>query len=132
MDKIAALWNLFRAGEAVQNPRGWKVGQLATTGVVAAIWALLRVAKAFGYEIPLDADSVDALAGGVVVVVNLVLTLTTSAHVGILRARPADVPGVDQAAAPAPAAGAAGAPAATDSLPPESTFRPTDPFRDSA
>ena len=88
MNKLSALWGVFRKGDAVSNPAAWKAGQITATMLGALVLALVNLGKAFGYELPIDADGANAIGGGVLVIVNCVLTITTSKTVG-LPAKPA-------------------------------------------
>jgi hypothetical protein len=83
ISKIKPLIMLFRKGKVVADPAAWKAGQITSTALVAFIWALVEVARAFGYEIPIDSDSADGIAVGIIAAVNLVLTITTSDKVGV-------------------------------------------------
>ena len=47
------------------------------------IVAAVNVAKSLGYDLPIDADTANAIAVTVLVAVNFVLTITTSKTVGI-------------------------------------------------
>lgn len=87
MEKLAALWNLFRKGEAVGNPAAWKAGQVSATALGAVIVAAVHVLSTFGVSLPIDEGSSLAIAGGVIAVVNIVLTYTTTDKIGILPAR---------------------------------------------
>lgn len=98
MEKISALWQLFKLGNAVADPGAWKRRQITATAVAALLIGLAQAAKAFGYPIPLDPDSASAVAGGVIAAVNVVLTLTTSKTVGVGGAAPSLPP--DGTAAP--------------------------------
>ena len=93
MDKIVALWNLFRKGESVDNPAAWKTGQVTATALGAVIVAAVHVLATFGVSLPLDPASATTLAGGILVVVNIVLTFTTTDKIGILPAKGSPVPG---------------------------------------
>jgi hypothetical protein len=85
MGKFAALWQLFKVGNAVADPAAWKRRQITVTALAAVVLALVQVVAAFGYQLPVDPDAASAIAGGVIAVVNVVLTLTTSDKVGIAR-----------------------------------------------
>lgn len=89
MGKLAALWNLFRKGDAISDPAKWKRRQITTTMLGGAIFAVLNVAKNFGYDLQIDEGAAEAVAVGVLVVVNGVLTLTTSKTVGLPARRDA-------------------------------------------
>lgn len=83
MGKIAALWNLFRAGEQVQDPARWKGHQITANLVGGVLLAAVNVSRAFGYELPVDEHTANTIGAGVLAVVNVVLTVTTSAKVGV-------------------------------------------------
>jgi len=82
LDKIKGLWNLMQAGKAVADPALWKSRQITVTALVAVLMAVVQLAKGFGYELPVDENTATAIAGGVLAVVNVVLTITTSDKVG--------------------------------------------------
>lgn len=92
MDKIAALWNLFRKGECVSNPAAWKTGQVSVTALGAVIMAAVHALAVFGHPLPIDEGSAVAIAGGVIAVVNVVLTFTTTDKIGLLPAKQPSVP----------------------------------------
>lgn len=86
--KLIALANLFRKGEAVANKEAWKSGQVTATVLGGLVMAGLQTAQAFGYDVPgIDEDTVTAVAGAVVSVVNIGLTYITSEKAGILPAK---------------------------------------------
>ena len=96
MGKLAALWNLFRKGDAVSDPAKWKNRQITATMLGGLIFALLNVAKNFGYDLQIDEGAAQAVAVGALVIVNGVLTLTTSTKVGLPPKRsPAVSPPID-------------------------------------
>lgn len=83
MEKITSLFALFRQGQAVADPKAWKERQITATILGGVILALVNVAAAFGYALPIDPATANAIGGGVLAVVNLVLTLATSDKVGL-------------------------------------------------
>lgn len=95
MGKLKALFDVFRKGAAVANPAAWKAGQITTTVLGGFLMALVYLAKAFGHELPIDADTATAVAGGIVAGVNVILTISTSKHVGLPGLQPTgeSVPG---------------------------------------
>ena len=80
---FAAMFDLFRKGSAVADPALWKKRQITATMLGALFMALVHVLEYMGHKIPVTAADADALAGGILVVVNLVLTVTTSEKVGL-------------------------------------------------
>lgn len=83
MQKITAIWALFRQGQSVADPKLWKERQITATTLGGVFLAAVHVLQAFGVNVPLDTEAATALAGGVVVLVNLVLTLVTTDKVGL-------------------------------------------------
>jgi len=90
--KILAFLDLFRKGSAVADPDLWKNRAGAVTAVAGLIAALVQIARMYGYDLPLDADGILALAGGVVTVVCLFVSYGTSPGTGLLPAKPAADP----------------------------------------
>lgn len=88
MNKLSALWALFRKGESVSNPQSWKTGQITATALGAAILAAVHVLASFGYVLPVDENACTAIAGGIIAIVNIVLTVTTSDKVGLPAKQP--------------------------------------------
>lgn len=88
--KVAALFDLLRKGRVVTDPARWKNRQITSSMIVAVLWALVHTAEAFGNEIPVGSETVDAVAVGVLALVNWVLTLATSDKVGLPDRRSPD------------------------------------------
>lgn len=97
MGKLLALWRLFQKGNEVSDPAKWKNGQITVNAIGAVLLGAVELARAFGYEVPITEAQSLAIGGGVIAVVNIVLTVITSARVGL----PAKDP-------PAPEAGGLG------------------------
>lgn len=95
MEKLKALWAVFRQGEAVANPKAWKSGQISVTMLAGLFIAIVQLAKAFGYEVPVDNETATAIAGGVLAATNVVLTVVSSDKVGLPAAQQA-LPSVQQ------------------------------------
>jgi hypothetical protein len=81
--KIKSALQLMKAGKVVADPAKWKARQITSSMLVAAIWALVNAASAFGVEVPLDAETIDGLAIGILSFVNVVLTVTTTDKIGL-------------------------------------------------
>ena len=88
MGKLLALLDLFRKGNQVADPQAWKAGQVNAAYLGALVLALVAVAKAFGFDLPMDRDTALLIGGGVFAFVNWVLTIVTSRKAGILPAKP--------------------------------------------
>lgn len=83
INKIKSIMILFKRGKAVADPGKWKARQITSTTIVGLIYAAIGVADAFGYQISIDQGTVDGLAVGILTVVNIVFTLTTSKKIGL-------------------------------------------------
>lgn len=83
MNKLLALLDLFRKGSTVADPAFWKRRQIEGTALAPLLGALAVALKSFGVEVPLDEVQIVALSGGIVVVINLVLTFTTTDKIGL-------------------------------------------------
>ena len=88
--KIKAGWRVLQAGQVVLNPTAWKKGQIGANAVAGLLVALVAAAEAFGYEVPISGEGVDAVAAGLFVVGNVVCTLASSDKVGVPAKRRAD------------------------------------------
>lgn len=83
MNKLSALLLLFRKGAVVSDPTAWKKRQITATVLGAFILAIINVLAAFGYALPIDTETANAIAGGIIAVVNVLLTVTTTDKVGL-------------------------------------------------
>ena len=81
--KITTSMTLLKRGKVVADPAKWKSRQITATVMTGVIWSAINAAEAFGYAIPVDAETVDAVAVGVLALVNFLLTLSTSEKVGL-------------------------------------------------
>ena len=81
--RAKAAYTLLQIGKAVADPAKWKSHQITATALTGVIWAALQVAEVFGYAIPVDEQTVDSIAVGILALVNWVLTLSTSEKVGL-------------------------------------------------
>ena len=83
---IPAFLELFRKGKEVANAAAWKTGTITANVVVGLLGAVVAAAKSLGYELPLEAQTLDVVGTAVVSVVaavNAVLHVITSARVGV-------------------------------------------------
>ena len=81
--RAKAAYTLLQKGKAVADPAKWKSHQITATALTGVIWSALQVAEVFGYAIPVDEQTVDSIAVGILALVNWVLTLSTSEKVGL-------------------------------------------------
>ena len=92
MNKLLALLDLFRKGNAVADPQLWKNRQIAATLLLPTFGALIAVLRAFGLEVPLDDTQITQLVTGLVVLLNLLLTVSTTDKVGLPAKPDSDPP----------------------------------------
>jgi len=83
VNKLKALWNLFHQGQSVSDPKKWKERQITATVLAGLLAAVVNVISAFGYAIPIDAEATTSIAAGIIAVVNVVLSITTTEKVGL-------------------------------------------------
>lgn len=61
-----AAFAVFKKGRAVANPETWRSYAIAVQAVVGLLAAVLGLLRANGYELPVDDETLQQLAGGVV------------------------------------------------------------------
>lgn len=83
MNKLLAILDLFRKGNAVADPALWKSRQIKATLLLPTFGALVAVLRAFGLEVPLDDTQITQLVTGLVVLINCLLTVSTTDKVGL-------------------------------------------------
>ena len=91
--EFGAFLTLFRQGKALANAAAWKNRTIAANSLTAVLGAALVIGKGFGYDIHLDEQTVEALAGGIaaaVAAVNAVMLVVTSDKVGVPAKRQAN------------------------------------------
>lgn len=81
--KLKLFWNLLKEGQCVLDPVKWKSRQVSANQIAILLSTLVAIAAAFGYPIPVDDNTVLAIAGGIFALVNWVFTLITTDKIGI-------------------------------------------------
>jgi hypothetical protein len=86
MDKILALFDLFKKGNEVKDPAAWKNGTIAVNSVTAFLSALYIVALKYGVNLPqFSIEEITVFANSLIAIVsasNSVLCIITSKKVG--------------------------------------------------
>lgn len=95
MEKLAALFDLFRKGSAVADSAAWKKHQITATMIGLLLMAIGRVANAYGYPLPIDQATADAIAAGLIALINCLLTVATTDKIGLPRKAESEQPGPD-------------------------------------
>ena len=88
MNKLKALFLLFRKGNEVANVEGWKNGQITANTIAGLVAALLATSSAFGYSLPVSDGDVLSIAGGLFAAANIVITIVTSKRAGLSAVPP--------------------------------------------
>ena len=83
LTKITSVIDLFRKGQVVADPEKWKNRQVTATVLGAVIVAGANTATAFGYPIPVDIDTANTIAVGLISVFNAVMTYVTTDKIGL-------------------------------------------------
>lgn len=83
MKKLLALWNLFKVGQAVDNPTLWKQGAITVTLLSPVILKLGDVFQAFGLALSITNEQSALLAGGIVALTNIVVHFVANPDVGL-------------------------------------------------
>lgn len=86
MNKLLALFNLFKVGQSVANPAAWKTGQVTVNMLAVFLTSLLSVASVFGYDLPIPPEVIQSAATNILSglgVINAVATVVTSKKIGI-------------------------------------------------
>ncbi len=84
--EFRAFFTLFQQGKQLANSAAWKNHQIKANTIAGLIAAAIVIAGGFGYHIAIDEATLQDVGAGVVAiysVVNTVLTVITSAKVGI-------------------------------------------------
>ena len=84
MGRLLDFLDLFRKGAAVSEPALWKNRSALVMALTALILTGCRVAKGFGYDIPVTETDAATFASAIAVVVGLFSTYATSGKVGVL------------------------------------------------
>lgn len=87
MNKLFAAFKVYKKGQSVSNPESWKNGQITGSILAGFLGALVALAKAYGYELPVSDEQLVTIGAGIVAVVGLFLnptaTVVSSDKVGV-------------------------------------------------
>lgn len=87
MNKLLAAFQVYKKGSVVTNPTAWKNGQITGSILAGLLGALVALAKAYGYELPVTDDQLVTIGAGIVAVIGLFLnptaTVVSSDKVGV-------------------------------------------------
>ena len=80
MSKLRNIIDIMQYGGAVADPANWKKRQISATVIGGLIWAVLGIT---GYDEQIGGETVDAVAVGLLALVNAILTIATSKKAGL-------------------------------------------------
>ena len=83
---IPQFLDLFKEGKELADAKTWKERTVATNAVAAALGTAVLLAKAFGYNLAIDQDTLASLGAGVVALVsvaNAVMHTISSSKIGL-------------------------------------------------
>ena len=87
MNKLLALFNVFRKGECCVHPEAWKNGQITGSVLAGLLAAIVAASKAFGFDLPISDEQLVTIGGAIVAIVGLfinpAITTATSSKVGL-------------------------------------------------
>ena len=83
MQKIKALYTVFKAGEEVADKQKWVSGQIGANTIAALLFAIVSLLKAFGYDFGIDMQSCADIAIGLLSAINIGISIATSKHHGL-------------------------------------------------
>lgn len=92
MERLYAIFDLFRKGSVVSSPELWKNGGIGVALLVPLLLAVARVAASFGLDLGLSEADAGAIAAGIVSITGIVTHLVSSDKVGFpakVQAEPA-------------------------------------------
>ena len=100
MRKLLLALDALRKGSMLADPALWKNRSAAIIAITAVVAVLLKILKAYGYEIPLNDEDIAAIAGTIVTLVSLYFTYSTSDKVGVFPSKPDASDGVQPGGSP--------------------------------
>ena len=96
---ISDFWTALRKGQELTHAETWKNRAVAGGAVSSLLFAAVGIARAFGYALEVDDQTLEAAGAGIAALVTLassVLHVVTSARVGLPAALGGADPGPGQ------------------------------------
>ena len=87
LEKILAVFSLFRKGQEIDDAEKWKQGSINASLVSAFLLTLVATLNTFfGWHVQLDASTASVIATGLIALFGVVFPIITSARAGLLSA----------------------------------------------
>ena len=90
LNQLVAGETVFHEGYALANSAAWKNKQLAGNHITALLVAVVALARLFGFDLAIDADTLSTVGMGLaatVSIANSLLTVATSTKIGIKQSK---------------------------------------------
>ena len=88
IEKIKALFAVFKTGEMVADPKLWKLGQIGAGALAAFLIAVVSAARMFGYDLHISDEDLLKVAGGVIALLSAFQPIATVVSTDKLGLRP--------------------------------------------
>lgn len=83
LDKLKALWSVFQTGQTVADKQKWRTHQISANAIAAFLFAIVQLAKAWGYDFGIDMQTCADVSIGLLALVNVGVTVATSKGHGL-------------------------------------------------
>ncbi len=83
---VTDIWGAFQKGKQLANSATWKNCAVLTNTLVAFIGSAVAIAVAFGYDIQISREDIQALSSGIAVAIavgNSVVHVVTTTKIGL-------------------------------------------------
>jgi hypothetical protein len=83
MEKIKALYTVFKAGEEVADKQKWVGHQISANMLAALLFAVVSLLRSFGYDFGIDMQTCADIAIGLLSAINVGINIATSKDHGL-------------------------------------------------
>jgi hypothetical protein len=83
IEKIKALYSVFRAGEEVADKKKWVGHQISANMLAALLFAVVSLLRSFGYDFGIDMQTCADIAIGLLSAINIGINIATSKDHGL-------------------------------------------------
>jgi uncharacterized membrane protein len=83
VNKWLAWFTVLQRGHNLLDPTKWKKRQVTVSALVGLMYAAVRLAESYGFTIPTDDKTLDAIAVAVLAIANVLLTVGADPELGL-------------------------------------------------
>jgi hypothetical protein len=83
IEKIKALYSVFKAGEEVADKKKWVGHQISANMIAALLFAIVSLLRSFGYDFGIDMQTCADIAIGLLSAINIGINIATSKDHGL-------------------------------------------------